>query len=72
MAWETYAQIAVVLGIGLAIVLVLRNSLKDLRGELKEDIQSVRTKVDGIQQQMAAQGERIARIEGCCPHRSPG
>ena len=64
MAWETYAQIAVVFGTGLTIVLVLRNLLKDLRSELKEDIQAVCTKVDGIQQQIASQGERIARIEG--------
>ena len=54
-------------------MLVLRNSFKDICGDLKADIQEVRTKVDGIQQQIAGQGERFTRIEGmCCPHRSPG
>ena len=46
MAWETYAQITVVLGTGLTVVLVLRNSLKDLRGEIRD----VRTELkEGIQ-----------------------
>ena len=83
MAWEAYAQIAVVLGTGLTIVLVLRNSLKDLRGELKADIQEVRTEMQEVrtelkadihtlQQQMTSQGERVARIEGMFASQIPG
>ena len=38
--------------------------IEAVRTELKEDIQAVRTKVDVVQQQVAGQGERLARIEG--------
>ena len=59
MAWETYAQIAVVLGTGLTIVLVLRNSLKDLRGELKADIQEVRTELKADIQKVRSEMQEV-------------
>ena len=49
----------------------VRSEVQGVRTELKEDIREVRsevqavhTKIEGVQQQVAGQGERLARIEG--------
>ena len=78
MSLDVYVQIAVILGVfitGMGTLITgmifLRGSLRDIRGE----VQAVHTKIEGVrtelkkdieavQQQVAGQGERLARIEG--------
>ena len=86
MSLEAYVQIAAIFVAFVTGMIFLRGSLRDIRTELKkdiegvrtelkkdieavrtelkEDIRGVRTKIDGVRQQVAGQGERLARIEG--------